>query len=153
VAFVYGILPTPVEGKNRIRVPDAAPNLKMKIFKKAKDGGPNSPVDAYFLIEWKKVFSIAFLKFNEGGREAFHTHAFNALTWFLKGSLEEEDISGEKYIYKRSFIPKVTSKEKNHRVKAFVDSWCFTIRGPWDKTWQETENGKETQLTWGRKEI
>jgi hypothetical protein len=125
----------------------------MKLFKKSKDGGPDSPVDAFFLIEWKQGFSIAILKFNKGARQAFHTHAFKAWTWFLKGRLEEEDISGDKYNYKRSLYPKVTEKEKNHRVKAFEDSWCLTVRGPWDKTWKETENGKETKLTWGRKEI
>jgi len=125
----------------------------MKIFQKSKDGGPDSPVDAYFLIECKHLFSVALLKFNKGGREAFHTHAFNAWTWFLKGSLEEEDISGEKYIYKKSILPKITLRKKNHRVKASVDSWCLTIRGPWESTWQESHKGSLTKFTWGRKKI
>lgn len=122
----------------------------MKLFAKAKDGGPDSPVDAYFLIEWKRAFSIALLKFNKGGREAYHTHAFNAFTWFLKGDLREQDVDGWVYFYKRSLKPKFTPKEKCHRVKAFVDSWCLTIRGPWDKEWKEVEEGKETVFGWGR---
>jgi len=47
----------------------------MRLFQKAKDGGPESPVDGYFLIEIKSLFSIALLKFNNGGRENYHTHA------------------------------------------------------------------------------
>ena len=56
----------------------------MKLFSKCKDGGKESPVDGYFLIECKGLFSVALLKFNKGGREAYHTHAFDAYTWFLK---------------------------------------------------------------------
>lgn len=114
---------------------------------KRKDGGSESPVDAYFLIEIKDWFSIAILKFNKGGREAYHTHAFDAYTWFLKGNLVEEDVNGEYYLYERSLVPKKTLKSKNHRVKALSDSWCFTIRGKWDKTWTEyNENLDETTI-------
>lgn len=147
----------------------------IKIFKKQKDGGKDSPVDGYFLIEWKGLFSIALLKFNKGQREAFHTHAFDAYTWFLFGDMEEErlyyyknqideknlDIVGkEDKKYKFSFIPKFTSKDNLHRVTAKKTSWCFTLRGRWDKTWIEVDkvntekNEKYSQLrlyTDGRK--
>lgn len=121
-------------------------------FKKRKDGGPDSPVDAYFLIESKMFFTIALLKFNKGAREQFHTHAFDAFTWFLKGDLVEEDINGTFYKYKRSLLPKLTRKDKNHRVKAKQTSWCFTIRGPWQKTWTEDDvsNNITTTFTSGR---
>ena len=89
-------------------------------FNKAKDGGSESPVDAYFLIEIKGLFSIAVLKFNEGRRESFHTHAFTAWTWFLKGNLEEEKFDGTKIKYTRNFIPKLTKniapKKKNDKI-------------------------------------
>lgn len=119
----------------------------MLLFKKRKDGGKSSPVDAYFVCEIKGLVSIAFLKFNKGGREAFHTHAFDALTWFLSGDLVEEDVDGSTYSYKRSLIPKFTSKLKNHRVKAAKDSWCFTLRGAWDKTWTEYNKEEDTTTT------
>lgn len=122
----------------------------MRFFQKAKDGGPNSPVDAYFIIEIKSFLSVAILKFNKGSREAFHTHAFDALTWFIKGDLVEEDINGEYRVYQRSLLPKFTRKSKNHRVIAKSDSWCFTIRGPWSKTWEEHTDEKITVLTHGR---
>ena len=127
----------------------------MKLFKKAKDGGPESPVDAYVLIEIKSLFSIMLLKFNKGCRDNYHTHAFNALTWFLCGNLYEEDIDGSIYIYKQSLSPKVTKKDKNHRVKAVSDSWCFTLRGPWDKYWTEDNlTTKETiTFTHGREVV
>lgn len=90
----------------------------MKIFRKSKDGGPESPVDAYFLCEFKNFFTVALLKFNRGMRENYHTHAFNAFTWFIKGDLIEENFDGTTHIYKRAIMPKYTSKNKNHRVKA-----------------------------------
>lgn len=123
-----------------------------QFFSKAKDGGPKSPVNGYFLFEIKNFASIALLKFNKGCREEYHTHAFNAFTWFVCGSLIEENIDGSKYIYKQSIFPKITLKNKNHRVFANKDSWCFTIRGPWDKTWTETSENldKITILTNGR---
>lgn len=122
---------------------------------KKKDGGPESPVDAYFLIEIKKVFNKALLKFNKGGREAFHTHAFSAFTWFLKGRLVEEDVSGELYTHKCKLLPKLTKKDKNHRVKAIETSWCLTVRGPWDECWTEySKNLDETTVfQWGRKVV
>lgn len=125
----------------------------MKIFKRSKDGGPESPVDAFFLIESKRLGSIALLRFNQGGREAFHTHAFNAWTWFISGDLVEQDIDGSFRPYTRSIIPKRTSRAKNHRVRAYKTSWCFTIRGPWASTWTETVNGELIVLTHGRKRI
>ena len=123
-----------------------------QFFNKSKDGGPNSPVDGYFLIECKGLFSIALLKFNKGQREEFHTHAFNAYTWFLKGDLLEEDAGGTFYKYRRKLVPKLTKKEKNHRVIAKEDSWCFTLRGPWDMYWTEynRNSNQTTVFTHGR---
>ena len=127
----------------------------MRILQKAKDGGQNSPVDAYFLIELKGLFSIALLKFNRGTRENLSSHAFDALTWFICGALIELDISGDMYLYKRSILPKFTRKSKIHKVIALNDSWCFTIRGRWQDTWTEyNEESKELiTLTHGRKVV
>ena len=125
----------------------------MKILKRSKDGGPESPVDAFFLFEIKRIGSIALLRFNEGGREAYHTHAFNALTWFISGDLVEQDYNGEFHTYKRSIVPKITSRTKNHRVVANKTSWCFTVRGPWTKTWTEDTETHHTVLTYGRRVV
>lgn len=129
----------------------------MKLFNRSKDGGPESLVKAYFLFEIKSMGSIAILRFNPGGREAFHTHAFNAWTWFLWGEMVEETyhpyLYPEYHFYKRSLFPKITRRSKNHRVIAYKTSWAFTIRGPWSKTWTETINGENIVLTHGRKRV
>lgn len=85
----------------------------MKAFTRSKDGGTHSPVDAFVLLEIKSLFSIILLRFNQGGREAFHTHAFHAISWFICGDAIETDIDGSTYRYKRSIIPKITRREKN----------------------------------------
>lgn len=127
----------------------------MKLFSKCKDGGPKSPVDAYFLIESKRLGSIVLLKFNRGAREEFHTHAFNAWTWFLCGDLTEQDVDGTFLRYTKKLLPKSTPREKFHRVVAKRDSWCFTIRGPWVKNWMEYNDQSKirTTFSWGRKVI
>ena len=123
----------------------------MRLLNAAKDGGPSSPVDAFFAFEIKRVGSLALLRFNKGGREAFHTHAFAALTWFLWGDLKEQRFDGSVRTYRRSIFPKVTPRNCNHRVVARTTSWCLTIRGPWADTWTEDENGTRTIFGWGRR--
>lgn len=122
----------------------------MRFFEKVKDGGPTSPVDGYVLIELKGLFSIMLLKFNKGVRHAYHTHAFNAWTWFLSGEMIEESLDGEQLKYTKALSPKTTLRNKNHRVRAIKDSWCFTIRGPWVSTWTEDLEGSTITLTHGR---
>jgi hypothetical protein len=128
----------------------------MRFISKCKDGGPESPVDAYTLVEIKGLFSIILLKFNEGRREAFHSHAFNAYTWFISGDLKEERLFLESNTrafsqYHRSLLPKYTSRDNLHRVSATKDSWCFTIRGPWVKRWEEYEDATKCTTVLGYK--
>lgn len=130
----------------------------MRIFYKGKDGGLDSPVTGYWLVEIKYLFSIVLLKFNNGRREQFHTHAFNALTWFIKGNMQEERLlAGQRKfrIYKRSLIPKLTKRDNLHRVYSIGTSWCFSIRGPWAKTWKEYDEQTNTltTLTSGRRVV
>ena len=119
----------------------------MRIFEKTKDGGELSTVDAYFLIELKGLFSIALLKFNKGSRVNYHSHAFNALTWFIKGDMTEHVLGGIVRKYKRSLIPKLTGKSVMHKVVAKETSWCLTIRGKWDKTWEEYDPTTKKYIT------
>mgnify|MGYP001575993171 CR=1 FL=1 len=57
----------------------------MKLFYYGKDGGPESHVWGFWLIEAKSLFSIVLLRFENGTREAYHSHAFNSLSWVLRG--------------------------------------------------------------------
>lgn len=120
------------------------------LFKKS-DGGPSSGVTGYFLIEWKAVFSIAILHFKEGSRESYHSHAFNALTWWLKGRVTERKLGGEEREFSPSFKPKYTPRENCHKVIAHRDTWALTFRGPWVDYWYEFSNGEKIKLTHGRK--
>ena len=121
-----------------------------KMFFKKFDGGIDSGVTGYMLIEWKKVFSIGILHFKKGTRDAFHNHAFNAITWWLKGSVTEELTSGARKDFKPSIKPKVTKRDCYHKVIAHLSSWAITFRGPWNDTWNELRSDKELTLTHGR---
>lgn len=134
----------------------------MKIFKKMKDGGPLSRVTGYWLIEWKRFFSIAILRFDDGSREAYHTHAFNAWSWVLWGKLTEDrlvvDWGHLKSIvstFRPSLKPFFTSRDNMHKVSSEGRTWAITFRGPWADTWQEylPEERRFVTLTHGRKEV
>lgn len=136
-------------------------------FTKRSDGGKNSGVTAYFLIEWKPLFSIALLHFKTGTREAYHSHAFSALTWWLKGKVTEEQVKSITVIgnnilskddivkkdFKPSIKPKYTSRNNMHKVIAETDTYALTFRGRWKETWMELRGDKIVTLTHGRKEI
>ena len=127
---------------------------KIKLFHKSYDGGEDSGVTGYWLIEWKEGFSINLLKFSKGSREAFHSHAFDALTWWLKGEVREEFLNGNNPItWKPSVKPKFTPKQNFHKIIGVKDSWAFCIRGKWDETWQESKGGETYTLTHGRKKV
>lgn len=124
-----------------------------RLFYKSTDGGYDSGVTAYFLIEWKILFSIGILHFKDGSREAFHSHAFSALTWWIKGNVLERKIDGTETNYKASFIPKYTPKTNFHKIISYGNTYALTFRGPWKNTWQEFKNAKFITLTHGRKRI
>ncbi len=132
----------------------------MRFLHKGKDGGPGSPVDGFWLVEIKGLFSVLLLRFNDGARTAYHSHAFNAFTWFLWGDMTEERLVGPErelvYLtYRRSLRPKVTRRDNMHRVSSRGTSWAFTLRGPWADTWQEwfPETRKLVTLTHGRRVV
>lgn len=128
----------------------------MKLFFKAKDGGPESNVTGYWLIESKKYFSIALLEFSYGTRENFHSHAFNAVSWVLSGLLFEElPYPARGNLYFSSIKPIYTKRETLHRVHGAVKStWVISFRGPWSSTWREYNNRTGfTTLTNGRKVV
>lgn len=122
---------------------------------KRSDGGEKSGVTAY-IIESKYLASIALLRFSNGTREAYHSHAFNALTLWFKGRVVEErlypGIEQEDTEY-RAGQWKITRRDNMHRVRSIGTSWALTLRGPWADVWQEFRNGKTVHLTHGRKEV
>lgn len=122
-----------------------------RFFYKKPDGGKDSGVTGYFLIEWKWLFSIGILKFNKGTREAFHNHAFNAVTFWISGDVEEIMIDGDVNEFcGPSVKSKYTPRNCYHKVRAIKTTYALTFRGPWNDTWNETKDNKEITLTHGR---
>lgn len=124
----------------------------MKLFKKMKDGGPESTVTGYWLIEAKSLFSIVLLKFEGRSREAYHTHAFNAWSWILPfgSGLMENFIDGTcKFLKPDSFV--YTPRDVMHKVDSNGTNWILSFRGPWTKTWNEFVDNKLITLEDGRK--
>jgi len=124
----------------------------MKFFHKAKDGGPLSKVTGFWLVELKRLFSIALLKFEHGSRDEYHSHAFNSVSWVLRGSLREEHIFGDIEKHRPSVFPIRTYRHTFHRVYSVGTTWVLTFRGPWSKQWAEfnPETRKYTTLENGR---
>lgn len=123
----------------------------IRLFHKAKDGGPESKVDGYWLIEAKGWFSIALLRFGEGSRDAYHSHAFDAVSWLLTGGLDEH-VKGEECsrLYGPGSAHQDSAGACPQGLGICSNNWVLTFRGPWLPTWTETVAGKETVLTQGR---
>lgn len=132
----------------------------MRLFQCVKDGGRKSTVWAYFLLEWKGLFSVALLHFHPGSRDAYHNHAFNSWSWVIWGRLTEYLMSNYKMAedvneYRPSLLPIITKRSTFHRVVSHGHTWAITVRGPWSKEWMEyipTEDKFQT-LTYGRKVV
>lgn len=136
----------------------------MKLFFKGKDGGPESNVTGYWLIEWKEAFSIVLLCFAKGSREAYHNHAFNAWSWVLLGwireyvlfaGLEDKELA-EMNDMRPSFKPVFTARERMHKVYGMADkTWVISFRGPWMNTWKEffDKTRQFVTLTHGRQMV
>lgn len=131
----------------------------MKLLIGGKDGGAESKVYVWGL-EIKSLFSILLLRFDEGSREAFHSHAFNAISWVLSGQLWERLDPGMAgvlprwIIYKPSKIAVRTPRERVHQVRGIAPhSWVLTLRGPWNSTWRDISAAGDLVLTHGRKVV
>ena len=109
----------------------------MKLFSYEKDGGSESKVWGFFLIEAKRLFSVVLLHFKDGSRDAYHSHAFNSISWVLKGELNEQMLGGYSIVYKPSLKPVITRREYFHQVKSVGNTWVISFRGPWANTWKE----------------
>lgn len=131
----------------------------MKLFYKAKDGGSESNVTGYWLIEWKPVFSVVLLRFDRGSREAFHSHAFHAVSWILRGRLREHALDSGNAVINillPSWLPVFTPRDRLHKVYGEAEhTWVLSFRGPWLDNWKGVfpEKNKTVILTHGRKEI
>jgi hypothetical protein len=114
----------------------------MRFLTWRKDGGPLSKSWGFFAIEIKSLFSIVLLKFEPGSRDAYHTHAFGACSWLLKGKLVEDVRQTDRNLartneYTPSFSPILTPRHCFHKVVSVGTSYALTFRGPWKNRWSE----------------
>ena len=122
----------------------------MKIGK-YKDGGSKSKVWAY-LFEVKKLFSVALLKFEDGGREVLHSHAFDCVSVILgPGYLEETFLDGTKRCHTPGRVL-ATRREDLHQVSSVGVTYALTLRGPWSGQWFEAREDGVYAMTNGRRE-
>jgi hypothetical protein len=124
----------------------------MKLFEWSKDGGPDSHVDGFFIVEIKPLFSIVLLHFGKGSREAYHSHAFNAFTIWLSGAVIEHFPSLALPLPWSAGQTKYTPRNLMHKVEGVENAWALSFRGPWKNTWKEylPEENKYVTLTHGR---
>ena len=117
-----------------------------------KDGGPESKVWGFFL-ESKRWGSVVLLKYQPGTREVYHSHAFNSISWLLRGKLVERHLSGFVEIHLPGLKPIKTYQDTFHQVESIGTSWVLSFRGPWSKSWKEYDprTQKVTRLRWGRR--
>jgi hypothetical protein len=127
----------------------------MKLLRFMKDGGPLSRVTGLFVVEIKKLFSVVLLHFFDGSREAYHSHAFNAVSWVLRGKLVENALDGKITEYKPGLKPIFTPRSMFHKVVSAGDTWVISFRGPWVNTWKEYLPAEErfVTLTHGRRVV
>jgi hypothetical protein len=141
----------------------------MRFFQLVKDGGPESHVWAYVLIESKRFGSIMLLRFEHGTRDAYHSHAFDSWSWVVRGrGLIEQfgqgsrewrnHLGGHPLENVRVHLPGWrmirTFRDTYHKVASIGRTWVLTVRGPWAATWREQAAGEpERTLAHGRLEV
>lgn len=130
----------------------------LKILLGAKDGGAESTVYVWG-VESKRFGSALLLNFRGYSREAFHSHAFNAVSWVLRGVLRETiQEPGRRMRLAHHFAglrPIYTTRSRFHKVDSTGSTWALSFRGPWSYTWLDQPIGQRraSVLTHGRREI
>lgn len=125
--------------------------MKIK-FGFGKDGGRESTVWGWF-AECKALASIVLLRFEPGSRDAYHSHAFDAVSLLLKGELREYHLEGGLVVHRAPKII-VTRRDTFHKVVSVGRSYVLSLRGPWAPTWQEWQRGVgRSTLTSGRVKV
>jgi len=100
----------------------------VKFLARRKDGGPESHVVGYWLVEIRSMFSIALLRFGPGGRRAYHSHAFDSISWVLAGHLREQHIWGRHEVHRPGWRLEREVRGIGERKAGHLTSWWSTGR-------------------------
>lgn len=129
------------------------------VFKKKRVELGDGHIIAYTIFEHKYLFSIIVYHWKTIKQNRFHSHAFPALAFLLKGSYEEEVFTTGGIIKKtvnQWLKPRVLPRNYTHRIlKASPKTWTIVFTGPWIKHWYEYFEDTSTWIkyTWGRKVV
>jgi hypothetical protein len=117
-------------------------------------------VTQYTFFECKELFSIIFYKWNTVDQVRFHTHAFPAYAFLLRGFYHEKVITEDKRIIKKIvnqlFKPRFLARNYCHSIGyAKPNTVTMVFVGRWSKQWKEYFPDTKTWVTyeWGRKKV
>lgn len=107
-------------------------------------------VSEHTLLEWKPLFSIKLFYFHPstGVQDRFHTHAFNAVSFLLKGSYIEE-------VIKDGYVVRMNRNRRRmlcipagqyHRITRSLGRRTLLITGPWGDTFKELRHVEGNQF-------
>jgi hypothetical protein len=131
----------------------------MVLFKRKRVELGEGHIIAYVLFEHKSLFSVILYNWQTIKQNRFHSHAFAAIAFLLRGAYEQERYSkGEIKTEKVNqwLRPRYLPKNYTHRImKAEPHTWTLVLTGPWIKYWYEYFDDTNTwvKYTWGRKVV
>lgn len=133
--------------------------LLPSFFKRKRVELGDGYIIAYTLFEWKYLFSIIIYHWKTIKQNRFHSHAFPAYAFLLKGKYVEE-------VYKKGIIkqktvnqwlkPRWLPRNYTHRIlKADPGTYTIIFTGRWIKYWYEYFDDSNTwaKYNWGRKVV
>lgn len=128
-------------------------------FKKSDVALGEGSVTQYIIFENKHFLSLIFYRWNTVNQTRFHTHAFSAVAFLLKGwywekiKIDEHTVDNFVNV---PLVPRYLPKQYCHAIGySKPGTITMVITGPWDKTWQEyfPDSDEWVTYTWGRKKI
>ena len=127
------------------------------LFKKSEVALGEGSVTQYIIFENKHFLSLIFYKWNTINQVRFHTHAFGAIAFLLKGWYWEkvrfQGIEMTNFV-NVPFLPRMLPRNYCHAIgNAKPGTITMVVAGPWQKNWLEYFPDTDTwvEYTWGRK--
>ena len=115
-------------------------------------------IDRFTLFEFKPLGGIILNRFNTKTQDRFHTHAFPAVSFMLRGYYREcvlQPNGLEYYVTIKPGIRYIPTYYNHQILDSSTNALSITVMGPWGWSWSETHAEKKTTrvYTWGRRRI
>lgn len=107
----------------------------------------------FTIFEIKYLGGVIINCFNTENQDRFHSHAFHALSWMIRGYYYEDVIINDRIVSKKIVKSRFIPKNYVHKItKSSVNAISVTFEGPWGPNWSEYfDNGRIKTYAWGRK--